>query len=300
MKTGNISIRAYAEETVKSASQKEEQEKKNGNVIRANELNIVTGMSVTEKRINKERSALKIKLEQMLSDQEYSDEMKAHTDRQKIFQEESLSNEQEAKKIEELKQVAKEAYGVTDDSSEQKKLEEIEALREKEKSGEILTEEEQALLDDTESLTDYQKLILEYDDAIDEFKDRAEKAQQNAMAHGAAADGMKQALLQVQPMVDASKQAKEMILSALKEEQSALLEEMKEKYDEKAVQEKEEAKEAQEKREELYGTEEKSSSEETMDGLLEASNHLAMDGEALKKKLLLEEDLKGIEVDEIV
>lgn len=300
MKTGNISIKAYSEETVKSTSNKEEQKKKNGNVICANELNIGTGVSATEKRINKEREALKIKLDQMLSDQEYSDEMKAHTERQKVLQEESLSNRNEAKKIEELKQIAKEAYGVTDDSEEQKKLEEIEGLREKQKSGELLTEEESAVLNDTENLTDYQKLILEYDNAIDEFQKRAQQSQQNALAHGAAADSMKQALLKVHPMVDASQQANEIIMSALKEEQSALFEEMKENYDQKVEREKEEAEEAKEKREEIYGTEEESSSDETMDGLLEISNDIAMDGEALKKKLLLEEDLKGIEVDETV
>lgn len=299
MKVENISIRAYSETSVNEKDTKENQEKKNKNVINASELNLGTGMSATEKRIEKERNALKVKLEQMMADDEYSNEMKSHLERQAELKEEALNNLKEVQKINKIKQTVKDAYEITDDSPEQKQLEELEALREKQKSGELLTKEELKQLSSGEELTDYQKLMLEYDDAIDEYKMRAEKAELNAQSHGAAVESMKQALLQVHPMADASKEANEMILSALKEEQNALVEEMKENYDEKIEEEKEKAEEAKEEREALQETKEEKSNKE-MEDLLEMSADISMNQNTMKQKGLLEEDLKGIEVDEIV
>ena len=299
MKVENISISAYSGNTVNDKDTKENQEKKNKNVINASELNFAFGMSATEKRIEKERNALKIELEQMMSDEEYSNEMKSHLERQAELKEEALSNQKEVEEIKKVKQKVKEAYGITDDSLEQKQLEEIEALREKQKSGEPLTKEEIVRLSNREDLTDYQKLMLEYDDAIDEFKSRAEKAGLNAQAHGMVVESMKRALLQVHPMVDASKEANEMILSALREEQSTLVAEMKENYDAKVEEEKEKAEEIKEEREELQEIKENNSNE-VMEELLEVSTDISIEQNILKQKGLLEEDLKGIEVDEIV
>ena len=299
MKVENISIRAYSEKAVNEKDNKENQEKKNKNVINASQLNFASGISAAEKRIEKERNALKIKLDQMMADEEYSNEMKSHLERQAELKEEVLSNQNEVEEIKRIKQTVKDAYGITDDSPEQKQLEEIEALREKEKSGERLTKEEIVRLSNREDLTDYQKLMLEYDDAIDEFKTRAEKAGLNAQAHGTAVESMKQALLQVHPMADASKAANEMILSALKEEQSRLVAEMKENYDAKVEEEKEKAEEVRAEREELQEAKEDNSNE-VMEKLLEISTDISMEQNVLKQKGLLEEDLKGIEVDELV
>ncbi len=289
MKVENINVQTYSEPEIK--------EKKNKNVINGAELNL--GASAAEKRIAKERQALKIKLDQMISDDEYNQEMKSHLEREAELKQDALNNQKEAKAIENVKKVVKEAYGVEDGSEEQQKLEEIEALRKKQKSGEILTPEESERLRKTDDLTDYQKLMLEYDDAMDEYKKRAEDSARLAEAHGSAVEGMKQALLKVHPMVDASKKANEIIQEALKEEQNTLMDEMKENYDKKVEEEKEKAEEAKEKSEELHNASEEETPGEELQSILEAVAD-AEQRQNSKKTLLLEEDLKGIEVDETV
>lgn len=298
MKVENISIRAYSQPELKENNAKEDQEKKNKNVINGAELNL--NASATEKRITQERQALKIKLNQMLSDDEYTQEMNSHLEREAKLRQDSLDNLNEAKAIEDVKKMVKEAYGVEEGSEEQQKLEEIEALREKQKSGAVLTDEELERLNKTDDLTDYQKLMLEYDDAIDEYTKRAEASERLAQAHGGAVESMKQALLKVHPMIDASKQANEIIQNALKEEQSTLLAEMKENYDEKVEEEKEKAEEAKEKNEELHNDSKEETPGEELQAILEAATDVELQRNSKKNKLLLEEDLKGIEVDENV
>lgn len=298
MKVENISIRAYSQPELKENNAKEDQEKKNKNVINGAELNL--NASAAEKRITQERQALKIKLDQMLSDDEYTQEMNSHLEREAKLRQDSLDNRNEAKAVEDVKKMVKEAYGVEDGSEEQQKLEEIEALREKQKSGAVLTDEESERLNKTDDLTDYQKLMLEYDDAIDEYTKRAEDSERLAQAHGGAVESMKQALLKVHPMVDASKQANEIIQNALKEEQSTLLAEMKENYDEKVEEEKEKAEEAKEKNEELHNDTKEETPGEELQAILEAATDVELQRNSKKNKLLLEEDLKGIEVDESV
>lgn len=298
MKVENISIRAYSEPELKENNVKDNQEKKNKNVINGAELNL--NASATEKKIAQERQALKIKLNQMLSDDEYTKEMNSHLEREAKLRQDSLDNLNEAKAIEDVKKTVKEAYGVEDGSEEQQKLEEIEALREKQKSGAVLTDEEVERLNKTDDLTDYQKLMLEYDDAIDEYTKRAEDSERLAQAHGGAVESMKQALLKVHPMVDASKQANEIIKNALKEEQSTLLAEMKENYDEKVEEEKEKAEEAKEKNEELHNDSKEETPGEELQAILEAATEVELQRNSKKNNLLLEDDLKGIEVDESV
>lgn len=298
MKVENISIRAYSQPELKENNAKEDQEKKNKNVINGAELNL--NASATEKRITQERQALKIKLNQMLSDDEYTQEMNSHLEREAKLRQDSLDNLNEAKAIEDVKKMVKEAYGVEDGSEEQQKLEEIEALREKQKSGAVLTDEELERLNKTDDLTDYQKLMLEYDDAIDEYTKWAEVSERLAQAHGGAVESMKQALLKVHPMIDASKQANEIIQNALKEEQSTLLAEMKENYDEKVEEEKEKAEEAKEKNEELHNDSKEETPGEELQAILEAATDVELQRNSKKNILLLEEDLKGIEVDENV
>jgi hypothetical protein len=297
MKVENISIRAYSEPEVKGNSEKDSREKKNKNIINGAELNL--NASATEKKIAKERQAMKVKLNQMLSDDEYNQEMKSHLERQEKLKQDSLDTQKEIQAVEDVKAMVKEAYGVEDDSEEQKTLEEIEALKEKQKT-QVLTEEERERLYKTDDLTDYQKLVLEYDDALDELKKRAENSERLAQAHGNAVEGMKQALLQVHPMVDASKEANEIIKNALKEEQSALVSEMKENYDQKTEEAKEEAEEIKEKNEELHNTSEETETDKEMQAILEASTEVDLQKNLKKNNVLLEEDLKGIEVDESV
>lgn len=297
MKVENISIRAYSEPEVKEKSEKDSREKKNKNIINGAELNL--NASATEKKIAKERQAMKLKLNQMLSDDEYNQEMKSHLEREAKLKQDSLDTQKEIQAVEDVKVMVKEAYGVEDDSEEQKTLQEIEALKEKQKT-QVLTDEEWERLHKTDDLTDYQKLMLEYDDALDELKKRAENSERLAQAHGNAVEGMKQALLQVHPMVDASKQANEIIKEALKEEQSTLMEEMKETYDQKTEEAKKEAEEAKEKNEKLHNTSEETKTGKEMQAILEASTEVDLQNNLKKSNVLLEEDLKGIEVDESV
>ncbi|MBQ2800189.1 MAG: hypothetical protein IJF03_02240 [Lachnospiraceae bacterium] len=297
MKVENISIRAYSETEVKENSEKNSKEKKNKNVINGAELNL--NANTTEKRIAKERQAIKIKVQQMLSDDVYKQEMVSHLERKEKLKQDVLDTQKEIEAIKNVKDMVQEAYGVEDDSEEQKMLEEIEALREKQKT-QGLTKEEQERLNNTENLTDYQKLMLEYDDALDELKKRAEQSDSMAQAHGNAVEGMKQALLKVHPMVDASKQANEIIKEALEEEQQTLIEEMKENYDKKTEEAKKEAEEAKEKNEQLHHTSDETKTEKKMQAILEASTEVDLQNNLKKNNVLLEEDLKGIEVDESV
>ena len=101
MKVENISIRAYSETEVKENSEKNSKEKKNKNVINGAELNL--NANTTEKRIAKERQAIKIKVQQMLSDDVYKQEMVSHLERKEKLKQDVLDTQKEIEAIKNVK-----------------------------------------------------------------------------------------------------------------------------------------------------------------------------------------------------
>lgn len=294
MRVKNISIRAFEKPELK---EKKGTEKGKSKTIKANELNFMEKMSPEERRRKKEKQALKIRLNQMASDVEYSEQIKEHLEKRTEYEHQTVENQAEVKKNQELKAAAMEQYQVSANSKEEKLAQEIAGLRMKKNAGQKLTKEEEERLAKTDDLTDYQKSAIQYMEAIDEYGKRANRSRQMASAHQRAAEDMKLELLKVHPMVDANKEAKAIVDAALREEQLGLIGEAKEKYDEKMEEQKEQGEKINERSQELHGTEE-TKEQKQMKNLLELAENKELQEAVEEKSILLKEDLKGIEVDE--
>ncbi|MDE6314457.1 MAG: hypothetical protein K2M46_12750 [Lachnospiraceae bacterium] len=294
MRVKNISIRAFEKPELR---EKKGTEKGKSKTIKANELNFMEKMSPEERRRKKEKQALKIRLNQMASDVEYSEQIKEHLEKRTEYEHQTVENQAEVKKNQELKAAAMEQYQVSANSKEEKLAQEIAGLRMKKNAGQKLTKEEEERLAKTDDLTDYQKSAIQYMEAIDEYGKRANRSRQMASAHQQAAEDMKLELLKVHPMVDANKEAKAIVDDALREEQLGLIDEAKEKYDEKMEEQKEQGENINERSKELHGTEE-TKEQKQMKNLLELAENKELQEAVEEKSILLKEDLKGIEVDE--
>lgn len=230
-----------------------------------------------------------------------------------------------------------EAYGVAPDSQEQKDLELLEKYQTNKFgifTGEFSDEEIARLKElENEELTDYQKAALSYNDTITDLKKQIEETEvKNIILNDDIYDA-KMAELKNQNMLNANAAADEIMAASSKDIIGMIVQDAKENIDEKAEEEKEKAEKAAEEKEELqekidaakeYRTEqealveeareERKEQEEMLENALK-SNELEADvknaevasgnvemalrdiDKILKKNNLINEDIKGIEID---
>lgn len=219
---------------------------------------------------------------------------------------------------------AKEQFQVEDDSQEQKDLEIL--LKAQRKKSHIPTEgmtEEEAErykeIQDQEP-TDYQKMALDFYAQRDHYSQESGKAEMKITAINEVIRKIKIDRPASQVMLDAQRNKEELMDAASKEIVGMLMEDAKDKIDEKAEEVKEAAEKREEAKEELEERleavkEDKEQSEEAVESAQEAAAELAKhviesDGlnnsideeikkrmEALQKQL---EELKGIAIDQSV
>lgn len=324
-------------ETVKN--QKKKQNKSAGKSIFAGNLNLAED-PIAKKRKEAQKKALKIVRGAWGSDQAIEESIQEREnlyDKMKQLKEESQSV---IKDIEANKAALKEEYEIEDDSQEQKDLELLEKYQNKQAgvSTEDFTEEEKERLAEIvkEPLTEYQKQALELNKQ--EIKFKRDKIDAEKQMRDAVSDirSIKLESLKSDPMVEAQKEAEEIMKAASKEIIGMLKDEVKEHIDEELEEEKEKAKEAaeekEEKEEQLEEIQEKRAIQEAIiTGTREAvekaeaakrqndkvdvplteaieltqSSGQTRDVQKLLNEIkssmnLLEADLKGIEVDEQV
>ena len=216
---------------------------------------------------------------------------------------------------------AKEAYEVADDSQEQKDLELLQKDYDIRKHGsmELLTEEEQERLKNMGELTDYQKLAMDLYAQADYFKTEIEKNNLQVQGESGGIRSINIERCKTHAMVDANVAKEEILAAASKEVMGMLVDDAKEKINEKAEEVQEAAEKRQEKKEEEEerveaAKENRTEAEEAVEATREAvekmtdqvtkSDEIMQEvGDEIKKLMqqqkLLEEDLKGISLDVI-
>lgn len=281
--------------------------------VDASELNLQQD-TVLSKQIQAQKKALRHILNAFGVEQGISDSINEHIKKAEELTEEANMNLSEAKRLEGLKSNLKKTYDIADDSMEQKDLELLEKQEriERRETKEVLSVEEKKRLSEMGPLTEYQAAALEYEKAIFEFNTRATDAIDNAFYKNRVAEALKieQGKLHVQ--VDAQKAADDIMEQASKEIVGMLLNEGKELVDDKIKENKEEAEKRAEKEAEKEKLKDKNESAEKKVVIGQTTTQLGNIAEAdsaknkfqaeirvmIAKQKMLEEDVKGLEVDQ--
>ncbi len=212
----------------------------------------------------------------------------------------------------------KEYYNVADDSQEQKDLELLQKAYDIQAHGstELLTEEEQERLDNMGELTEYQQISMDLYKAADYWKTQLETNNQIISGEAGAIRSIQLERLKTHGMVDAEKAKESILAAASKEIEGMLIDDAREKLDEKAEEVKEAADKREEKKEEEEARieaakEDKKEKEELIEDIRENVTELteqAVDSseimedvndqikKIMQEQKLLEEDLKGLSV----
>ncbi len=268
------------------------------------------------KKDKMKKNALKILKDAFADDQKIDEGLNKHRSKIADLEKEASQAAGEMNRIEELKEALKDTYGITEDSTEQKDLE----LLEKKKSIDIgssdavLTEEETERLKSMGPATEYQKVALEYHDMQLTWQKRLENIRDTITMKNQIIEAVQQARLKVHPIVDAQKDSKKLIEAAGKELIGGLMDEVKEKIDETIEDNADKAaeiKEKEKKQEEAVRAdkkEEKKKAKKKKDITVpdESEQPEEMDWTKLlrqiksmaEKDILLDEDIKGLSVDQ--
>lgn len=293
----------------------------NGKVF-AGDFTIMTD-AIAEKKKEAQEKAAKLIAEQFTADMDVDHSLKRMSERINELGAEVGDAQKQIRSLNEEKAKLKEEYGVTDDSQEQMDLEllEREAMT---GSNKDFTEEEMERLaymkEHPEELTDYQQSVLSRDISISLQQKIIDDNTKEIQAINGGIRGTKLELLKSDPMLKTKKAADGILEAANKAVIGMAMDDVKETIDEKIDEEKEKADRAEEEKkeqEERIGqirqdnetartaqTADAQGTDTTQDAISD-SVQKQKDVEAdikqlLEKQKLLEEDLKGISVDEVL
>lgn len=256
----NVDKNNSAENKTNSNSQKA------GLNIKADGLKLAGDTNSKLKQLFGQKTALKVVLDQFGRDMKVDDAIQGHVDSQEDYLKEASLNQDQIQRLNALKKDLKESFAIEDDSQEQKDLE----LLEKEvNTPEKLTKEEKARIASMGELTQYQKASLDYTSMAAEFQSRADKAVNQYVNEIRTVDAIKLGLLKDNPMVDAKKEAEDILTKVDEEIQLAIIDEIKNKVNENLE--------------------------------IDPNKNILTDPQSLiDQKKVTEEDLKGLAVDEKV
>lgn len=264
---------------------------------------------ISDKKTKAQRQALKSLMTAYDVDKSIDDMEEEQLVKNKELGVQADEASKEMKNIDNLKEQAKETYGIEDDSQEQKDLELL--LKQKailgHKSDETLTEEEMTRLQEMGSVTEYQKEMLEYEDIQEEWGKRYEASVDAIKVINRLISATEVDRLKSSPMVSASKEAEEIMKAASKEIIGMLKDDAVKHIDEKIKEEVEKAEEIKEKKEEEEAkkqeeVEKKQASEVPTEyvGTAAKIDEIQSKLEAELRKMkdeILSEDIKGLKVD---
>lgn len=290
-------------------------------------LNAVPHSAVEEKRNSAKRQARKLISDAWGRDEKVSRNIQNMRDEKKTQIDELGELEAFARKLEEQKEMYKEAYGISDGSQEQKDLELLEKYQNNKMgaSFDSFSEEEISRLKELQNmpLTEYQKQVLELNSAkgqlcIDIERKKSELIGITQAIQGAVNEQEKsQDMLNAQEAADAiMAAASKDIIGMLKKEAMNHVDEALEEQKEKAEEAKKEKEEQEERIEEAKENreEQQEMQQEIIEGNREAdriqqdfrmeSKEVDYVAEAqksiqriLKANSMINEDIKGIEID---
>lgn len=267
-----------------------------------------TNNPIEEKRKKAQQKALKVINDTFLNEKKLDNDLQERADKIKELEASNQDAMKELQKIDEAKKELQESYGIEADSQEQKDLELLEKRRDSKKidSNITLTEEDEERLKeiDAAGLTEYQQRSLDMDKGGTMYQDTIAQNKKKIMEENAIIRGTKLERLKSSPMAKATDTAEDIMDAASKEIIGMLLEEAKEHVDEVQKEEQEKAEEKAEKEQEqeekiAEAKEEKLENEKAILQSASDTDEVQKELQDIAKKMkLLEEDLKGIAVDE--
>lgn len=218
-------------------------------------LNVNNNNNVELKRKLAYKRAMKILTDTFASEQKIDNNIEGLKTQQEQLKNEALKDKKTIKEVQDSRTQVMEAYGVTEDSKENKELELLRKERQANDpfSGVELTDSEKKQLESIHKngLTNYQKDMLELDDKEDFYRQRATQKASAASAISGAISDIELERLKTHPVADATKEADAIMEAANKELIGGLWAEAKDHIDEKMEEAMEKAeKEAEEKEEE--------------------------------------------------
>lgn len=303
-------------ESVKGGQQAKEQQAKAGKTkksdtvsIKGSELNLAQD-SILARRQKARRDAMDIINNQFKADSEIDDDLSKRRDRIAENKEKAAAALKEINSLSEEQAKLKEAYGIEDDSQEQKDLELRMKLSEAARPGSNVkfTEEEMDRISQLGPMTDYQQQVMGLESSKGVWREEIEEANKNIAVESQVIRATKQELLKYHGMDDAKRLAEESLAAASKEIMGMLTQEGMDKVKEDLEETVEKAEEQKEKQEELEALrEEKKAQQEQnqsqlkdsgLDEIQKIQNEVDVQMEEIRQRQkLLEEDLKGIQVD---
>lgn len=276
---------------------------KNGAIFAGN-LKTVDPASPLAKKEKAQKEAIKTILDRFSKEQEIDGSVEEMNQKKEALTAEAAEYKAQMDSLRAGKEQLKELYDVSDDSSEQKNLEVLEKSMDDPSS---LTDEEWEQLEGMGPLTEYQKEALSYKAVIDDYKGKYENALSQKKGINSSIESVKLERLKTHPMVDAQKEAQEIMKNASKEAINGMIGEAKDKIDEdlEAAKEKEEKLKEEKKEEEERIENAKNPDGEAVD--TDTVKEVVSQNEALDQELkniiksneLLEESLKGAVVDQL-
>ncbi len=216
-----INTKSNADEKVKKR-QEQVTEKENTDIIKATDLNLAGAQDNELKKLLGQKAALQIQLSQFEKELEMDATIQNHAENREALLKEAGTNQEQVRRLNQLKSELKESNDIDDDSMEQQDL----LLLEKKLAGKDLTKEEKARLDSMGPLTEYQKAALEYSKMADIYQKRAEAAVEGSIQEGKTISAIKLERLKSHPMADANELAEELLKQVDDEVKKSLAQEV--------------------------------------------------------------------------
>ena len=253
---GNVRA-AREEETIQVVTPGNRRDKASQSENKSNRTSFYVGNwkrgagTISEKFKQAQKSAIQKVLQQFESDYKIDQEMAADIRRAETLGENVKETQKKVNGLTERREQLKQQYDIAPDSQEQRDLELMQkanAAKENpfDKSLQLTPEEEQRLAV-MPPKTDYQEAMLLVDEEEKMYRNTIRDNQNEIIEANATVGATKKALLKTHPMVDAKKEADEMIKTALDEQIGALYQEGVDKIDKDMEELQEKIKEKQEK-----------------------------------------------------
>ena len=290
-------------------------EKKTTN-IKADSLKLA-GDPVAQRRAEAQKKAMKIIGDAYAGEKKIDDDVAARRDRVRELTLEVGDYNNAIKSIENQRAALRESFGVDPDSQEEKDLQLLAKAKESKFAGSDihLSFEEQQRVDELEKngLTEYQKISLEFKGYEEPYYTATKEAKAEIYEQNAIIRGIKLERLKSNPMLDAEKQAEEVMDEANKEIAQMVVDAAKDHIEEEQEKEKEKAEAEKKKEEEVQekidsAKEKRKEQEELTEDIVENAQTLTnmtnkMESaqqevkDLMNKLKLVEEDVKGAKVD---
>ena len=284
------------------------QKKEDVKSVQAQELNLGQDNILTRKK-QAMKEAMSFIKDQFKADSEIDRDLAKRRGRIAENKEKANAALKEKNSLIEEQEKAKKTFGIEEDSEEQKDLELRLKYEEAQKpDSEVeLTEEEWERYKNLGPITEYQQLYMDLEEAKSKWQKEIDEANKQIAIETKIIDATEQELLKYHGMTDAKAAAKATLEAASRELVGMLVQEGADKIQEdidEAVEKGQDMKKKKEEEEEMLQNESKAQQQEAKLVNMEKAQQAGDEAkqriqEILAKQKLLEEDLKGIKVDDV-